>query len=446
MRAGAVYVPFDAWSPAPRIATLAADCGLWGLFADRALAELAHAWEPAPAFIATPTIECNGATATASLPPPLRTSDDLAYLLYTSGSTGTPKGVMLTHAHALNFVTWAADEIGLNPGDRVASHAPFHFDLSIFDLWASLSRGAQVALLDPVTARFPRAVAEWIVDRQITVWYSVPSALVQLLPQAAALAGNRLRAVLFAGEVFPHTALQAWRTLLPQAQFYNWYGPTETNVCTHYRLPPEETPDPLPIGRACPNFELAVLDEQQQPVAPGREGYLWARGPGILAGYWGDPARSAQVTSLRAASGGECTAGPGPPLQRWYNTGDVVRLKDGLYYFLGRRDDVVKCRGYRISLLEVEQALLACPAVRQAVVLALPEPTRASSLAAYVLRLEGAQLQEADLRRSLADRLPAYMIPDTILVNAVLPLTSTGKVDRQRLRQAAGSSAAPPPA
>ncbi|MGH9483591.1 MAG: AMP-binding protein, partial [Terriglobales bacterium] len=291
LRAGCMYVPLDPWAPPARIEALAADCGLGALLTGAAGAALARQWSSPPALCWDWEHGALPATAATAWQPPANTSDELAYILYTSGSTGVPKGVMLTHAHALNFIHWAADEVGLHPGDRVASHAPFHFDLSIFDLWATLSRGATVCLLDAVTARFPRAVAAWIDQRHITVWYSVPSALVQMLPHAAA-AGGRLRAVVFAGEVFPAAALRAWRAALPHAAFHNWFGPTETNVCTHFALPAlaggaDGVPDPMPIGYACPNFELAVRDEAGDPVPADTPGFLWARGPGILAGYWG---------------------------------------------------------------------------------------------------------------------------------------------------------------
>ena len=365
-----------------------------------------------------------------------RTSDDLAYVLYTSGSTGVPKGVMLTHAHALNFLAWAGAEVGLRPGDRVASHAPFHFDLSVFDLWASLTRGATVCLLDTVTARFPRAVADWVCERRISVWYSVPSALVQLLPHGERVAQGGVRALLFAGEVFPPPALAAWRQLLPRASLHNWYGPTETNVCTYYRLPRGRgaTPAPLPLGTACPNFELAIWDEAGEAVTAGAAGFLWARGPGILAGYWGDAERSRQVTRWRAGA-------DGGPAQRWYNTGDLVRRgEDGLLYFEGRRDDVIKLRGYRVALREVERALESCAGVRQAAVVAAGADA-AAVLVGYVAA-DPEAVSAGELRRRLSQLLPAYMLPERIEVRASLPATSSGKVDRQSLRgPAAGAPA-----
>lgn len=438
LRAGAVYVPLDRRAPEARIAALAADAALWGLFADAAGCQAVARWPQAPAWTAAlddATLDRADPAADAPAPGRATLSDDLAYILYTSGSTGVPKGVMLTHAHALNFALWAGAAVELGRGDRVASHAPFHFDLSIFDLWASLNRGAEVCLLDAVTAQFPRAVADWIVEHGVTVWYSVPSALIQLLPYAGALARSSLRAIIFAGEVFPLPALERWRQALPQARFYNWYGPTETNVCSHFPVPPlpQPLPDPLPIGVACPNFELMVADEALEPVGAGAEGYLWARGPGLLAGYWGDPERTRQVTRVRPKPTG------GPP-ERWYNTGDLVRLQaDGQLYFQGRRDHLIKVRGYRVSLLEIETALAACRGVAQAVVL---PPAPQAGLEAHVLAADGADLDTAALRQVLAERLPAYMVPDRIVAHAELPLTSTGKIDRRLLLQLRHTSAA----
>lgn len=426
LRAGGVYVPFDPQAPAARVARLAANAQLRFLIADEELR--ARGGEALARLAPAPGGEDEGA-----LPEPEITSDDLAYILYTSGSTGEPKGVMLTHAHALNFVAWAGGEFGVTADDRLASHAPFHFDLSIFDLWAGLGRGAEVCLLDRVTASFPAAVSDWVGAHRITVWYSVPSALVKLLPSLESAAGaaqwQSLRWLLFAGEPMPVAALARWRTRLPQARFANLYGPTETNVCTFYRVPalPAPLPDPLPIGRPCPNFVLELLDEERRPVAAGATGYLWVRGPGVFAGYWGDDALTAARTLPWAPAGRSAAGAP-----RLYDTGDrVSRGTDGLLYFHGRNDDLVKCRGYRIALGEVEAALLACPGARQAAVIARPSRAAASWLHAVVVGEPG--LDAAQLRAFCGQRLPAYMIPERIEMVATLPETSTGKVDRVRL-------------
>lgn len=431
LRAGAIYVPLDPWAPPARIEALATDCSLALLLCDPDHAAPAAAWRRPPALLWTLSPELVSDSIAALWRSVPAVADDVAYILYTSGSTGVPKGVMLTHAHALNFIRWAAAATALVPGDRVASHAPFHFDLSIFDLWASLSHGATVCLLDPVTARFPRAVADWILACHITVWYSVPSALVALLPYAPQLAST-LRLIAFAGEVFPPPALRAWRDAAPAVAFHNWFGPTETNVCAHYALSASSvTPSPLPIGHACPNFELAIADEEALPLPPGASGFLWARGPGVFAGYWADPDRSRSATRLRP--------GPGGRPQLWYNTGDIVcRDEAGALLFLGRRDHMIKLRGYRISLLEIESALASCPGVRRAAVVPSPAAGPPSGLRAVLVPAASAPPPLPDLLAFLRRRLPAYMLPDAFEFCSALPETSNGKVDRQRLQSGLG--------
>ena len=163
---------------------------------------------------------------------------DLAYILYTSGSTGDPKGIMHTHRSALAFARWAADEYGLRPADRLSNHAPLHFDLSTFDLFAGALAGATTVIIPEAVTRFPASVSKLMQDERISVWYSVPFALTQML-----LRGNigardltDLRWLLFAGEVFPTKYLRQLMAALPHVRFSNLYGPTETNVCTYYHV------------------------------------------------------------------------------------------------------------------------------------------------------------------------------------------------------------------
>lgn len=509
LRAGGVYVPLDPFAPAERLARLIGDCGVRILVADPTLPAAAALWPLLAAAAAPPrhvllvpaeggegdaagseagTSEAGRAAAmrqeaSRAVPPPAglhprgwdegpapdrrsaarelppRLSEDLAYVLYTSGSTGEPKGVMLSHAHAINFAHWAADEAQIGPEDRVAGMAPLHFDLSIFDLFATWSRGACLLPLDGVTARFPAAVAAFLEERRATVCYAVPSALTRLLPFCQPPHGARLEAlrrVIFAGEVFPPAALRAWRERLPRVVFHNWYGPTETNVCAAYRLPglPAELPEPLPIGRALPNFELLAGDEQARPVAAGEPGLLWARGPMFL-GYWGDPDR--------AAANRVCIRGEGGEERWWYNTGDWARRDaEGEWRFEGRKDDLVKCRGYRVSLLEIQQTLLRAPGVRAAAVIPVGEPGGEQRLLAFVAAAGSGDAERdesgereagnaaggagnaatptaADLRAWCARSLPGYMIP-AIRLLPELPETTTGKVDREQLRRMAAAT------
>jgi len=451
MKAGAAHVPVDPGTPPARLAFIARDCGVAGLVtvAGRAgaLDEAFAGSAPMRAlWFADP------ASATASALPPLLTgipgvawaelssegdapvavhalADDLAYILYTSGSTGEPKGVMLSHRNALAFVEWAGDTFQLTHRDRLANHAPFHFDLSTFDLFAGARAGAAVFPLSPRIASFPAAVArQWTEDR-LTVWYATPSSLVLMLTRGglASLDLGTLRVLLFAGEVFPVKYLRDLMRLAPRARFANLYGPTETNVCTWYEVPsPPEEDRPLPIGSATPYDEVLVLDESLKPVAAGAPGELWVRGASVMHGYWGRPERTAlSLQPVEFAPGITDVA---------YRTGDLVRTRgDGHLEFLGRRDHQIKTRGYRVELGEIETVLHRHPGVDEAVVVAIPDEEITHRLKAVVVLKSGSALDEAGLKQHCAESLPRYMVPETLEFRAQLPRTSSGKVDRRSL-------------
>ncbi|MGH2722670.1 MAG: amino acid adenylation domain-containing protein [Actinomycetota bacterium] len=445
LKAGACYVPFDPQAPVARLAYIAGNCGVRVLLTDGGKADhwaglveggspvetlvVLDAAEPPPG---PPGARVLGAGALDHQPaaPPEgvgAVDEDLAYILYTSGSTGTPKGVMLTHRNALAFVLWAADLLAIGPQDRLSSHAPLHFDLSVFDLFAAAAAGASVSLVPPRAAMFPADLARFIEERQITVWYSVPSALTMLVTRGGLRGGElpSLRAVVFAGEVFPTKYLRRLMELLPHAAFYNWYGPTETNVCTWYRVPelPPDRAEPIPIGRAIANDEVAVVTEEGTRAAPGEVGELHVRGATVMKGYWGDPERTA-ATLVPTPWGGP----PGVA----YRTGDlVVEEGDGNLRFLGRKDAQIKSRGYRIELGEIETTLYAHPSVVECSVAAIPDELVTNRIKAFVV-VRG-DVDHAELAGFCAGRLPRYMIPEVFEFRDVLPKTSTGKIDRQAL-------------
>jgi amino acid adenylation domain-containing protein len=446
MKAGAVYVPLDPKAPAPRLAKIWRDCSISALVstsgrASTLLSELeGHAPRltllvdddsPVP-MTGTDVLRYEEATADAAADPGIRVvDDDLAYILYTSGSTGTPKGVMLSHRHALNFVRWCASTIGVGPDDRLSNHAPLHFDLSVFDLYLAALGGATVVPVPDEQAYFGTELVRFVEEEGITVWYSVPSALMLMartLPQDGS--ASRLRAVVFAGEVYPTPELRHLRSLLPNVELWNLYGPTETNVCTYHRvrdLPEDHVP--IPIGRACGNTEVFALRDDGRPADVGDEGELYVRGAAVMAGYWGRPEQGGEVL----------VADPLRPGRREpvYRTGDLVRLRaDGEYDFLGRRDHQVKSRGYRIELGDVEAALGADPSLLESATVGVPHPDWGTAIVAWVVPRDGAEVTEATVKRFVAEVLPRYMVPSRVEVVDVLPRTSTGKVDRQRLLDA----------
>jgi amino acid adenylation domain-containing protein len=410
LKAGACYVPLDPKSPAPRLATIIADSGIAVVFADEATGELA-----AGLGAAVVPWDAVRAERDDNLPAARAIETDLAYILYTSGSTGTPKGVMISHRASLTFVEWAADCAGLRAEDRVGSPAPLHFDLSVFDIFAACRAAACMVVVPEMTAMFPARLAEWMQREQITVWYSVPSVLTMLASYGnlknADLSG--MRAVIFAGEVFPAKHLSALMAVLPGPRYLNWYGPTETNVCTWYEVPPGgELSKPVPIGKPCANTDAFVVG-----------GELYVRGPGLMRGYWGQREKTGQVLVRNPFQDAyEETA---------YRTGDLVTLDaDGNYVFLGRRDGMVKTRGYRVELGEVETALYGHPAIREAVVLPVPDELLGNRLRAVIGTAGADGLTREEVLDHCRRRLPAYMVPDVVEFCDALPRTSNGKVDR----------------
>ncbi|CAN5386134.1 N/A [soil metagenome] len=447
MKTGACYVPVDANAPGQRLEEIGRQCGFRALITSNALyaklgAGLFEGNQMRALFFvdevpetAPPLPALAFADALPSLPgedPGVPTIDhDLAYILFTSGSTGTPKGVMLSHLNALTFVNWSVETFGITAQDRLSNHAPFNFDLSVFDIFVAVKAGAAISLVPEGLSVFPLQLSSFIQDQKITVWYSVP--MVLMLLQARGKLEQRdlsaLRIILFAGEVFPTKHLRALMDQLPDKRYANLYGPTETNVCAYYEVAPisPEQTAPIPIGKACANTDLIAINaDGQRVVGPGEEGLLYARGSTVMQGYYGRPENTAAsfIPNLFAAGREE----------KLYCTGDWVTIdENGNYLFVGRKDHMIKTRGYRVELGEIEAIMVAHPAVDEAVALPIPDEAIGNTIHAVVTIANNGSLDLMQLKTHCAEKLPAYMVPEKIEFRDSLPRTDNGKIDRRRL-------------
>jgi amino acid adenylation domain-containing protein len=443
LKSGAAYVPLDPGAPQERLERIVRACDIRCLVTHDARRKGAVALTEMPDSPLAAVIGLTQPLARdlpgwswdelyRAAPGPCddagRTADDTAYVIYTSGSTGEPKGIVHSHSSGLAYARMAADLYGLTPVDRLSNLPPLHFDQSIFDYFSGVAAGACTVIIPEAYAKLPASLSELMQRERLTVWYSVPYALIQLLLHGV-LAERDLRAlrcVLFGGEPFPPKHLAALMALWPQARFYNVYGPAEVNQCTSHLVPADIGLQGQPaVGRPCPNVELLLVDDADRPVAQGEAGELLIRTPTMMRGYFGTGSPVGDTFYFRSNEDGT--------EDRFYRSGDLLREdRQGLLHFLGRRDRQVKVRGFRVELDEVEAIMTAHPAVQEAAAVLNPAG-EAAVLAVSVTLAEAADCDERALRQYAAQHLPGYAVPERITILTVFPRTTTGKIDRNRL-------------
>ncbi|MFJ5557155.1 amino acid adenylation domain-containing protein [Streptomyces sp. NPDC093250] len=417
LKSGAAYLPVDPDYPADRIAHMLADSGTGTVIT---LAGIADRLQLAAAAVLLLDKE-----HTAEPPAePARPAhpDDPAYLIYTSGSTGLPKGVIVTHRAIVNRLAWMQGTYGLTADDRVLQKTPSSFDVSVWEFFWPLLEGAAVVLAKPDGHRDPAYLAALVREEGVTTLHFVPSMLEAFLQSGEVIDdpswAASLRRVFSSGEALPTAAAHRWRELTG-VPLHNLYGPTEAAVdVTHHLVDGADQGVTVPIGRPVWNTGLRVLDTCLRPVPDGVPGELYLTGVQLARGYHARPALTAE----------RFTADPyGPPGTRMYRTGDLVRRRpDGVIEYLGRTDRQVKLRGNRIELGEIEAALTRLPSVAQAAV-----TVRDNALVAYVVLSVTSAAD--DLRAALEGTLPAPMVPTAYVVLDALPLTPSGKLDRNVL-------------
>ncbi len=427
IKAGAAYLPLDVDAPVGRNSFILSDARASAILTTP---EWANAITPAhpPYFVRSFSLfgrELVLLQWKRSYQDAIEIPADLAYILYTSGSTGKPKGVMITHSNALCFIHWCADQFEVTSRDVFSSIAPFHFDLSIFDLYTAISKGACVVLIDAVSVKNPMLLCEVIQRFSITCWYATPTTLKMMLRfgRMDRYQFDSLRLILFAGEVFPVAPLNELRSRWSQAQFYNLYGPTETNVCTYFALSgaiDSHQEEPFPIGTACPYSTCYILvGNDPQILKPGLEGELLVGGQSVMAGYLNNPDRSAEC--LLDFNGEKC-----------YCTGDLVRVDKNLaIHYHGRKDRMIKRNGYRIELGEIESALHTHPDISEAGVVHQQKGANGSEtqIIAFYGSQSGDEISIVQLQEFLTGFVPMYMLPDQYVHLQEIPKTSTHKVN-----------------
>jgi len=358
---------------------------------------------------------------------------DLGYIMYTSGSTGNPKGMMHTHHGSVTYANWGRAYVGMQSSDKVASHAPLHFDLSIFDFFSTARAGATVVLVPEAITRFPASWTKYIEDEQISIVFTVPYTLTTMLEQGVMEKRNldSLRWILFGGEPFPPNQLRKFMQELPNVRLTNIYGPAEAPCCTCYDIPSPlpAGDDPLPIGVVSSNSEDIIIDENDDDCTPGESGELCIRSSTLMRGYWNREDLNAGAFLERRP--------PGQLPKQYYRTGDrVFRHADGQLRFLGRIDRMVKTRGHRVELDEVEATIAKHDHVLEVAAFVVPDEYGSQIIMAALVPKPGIQIDKSEIHKLLRANLPTYAIPQDIFSMQALPHTSSGKIDRRALTHA----------
>ncbi|CAI8913246.1 Non-ribosomal peptide synthetase [Pseudomonas marginalis] len=415
IKAGGAYVPLDPDYPAERLAYMLKDSGVHLLLTQTALLDRV----PSAEGVCVIAMDSLHLDSWPTQPPGLHLDgDNLAYVIYTSGSTGQPKGVGNTHAALAERLQWMQATYQLNDSDVLMQKAPISFDVSVWECFWPLITGCRLVLAGPGEHRDPHRIAQLVQAHGVTTLHFVPPLLQLFIDEPLVPECTSLRRLFSGGEALPAELRNRVLAQLPAVQLHNRYGPTETAInVTHWHCTADDG-ERSPIGRPLGNVICRVLDEQLNPLPAGVPGELCIGGIGLARGYLG----RAGLTAERFVADPLGEAGA-----RLYRSGDRARWSaDGVLEYLGRLDQQVKLRGFRVEPEEIEARLLALDGVAQAVVL-----VRDAQLIGYYTA--HAALDEQDVKAALAAELPEYMVPAQLMRLDAMPLSPSGKLDRRAL-------------
>jgi amino acid adenylation domain-containing protein len=417
LKAGATYVPLDPSYPKNRLAMLLEDSGVRLVVTHPCVAKQLPqgSWQ---------AIVMEACALNLDAGSQIRNADraNLAYIIFTSGSTGRPKGVQITHANLLNLISWHQRAFAVTPNDKATMHASPGFDAAVWEIWPYLAAGASVAVVDENIRTSPEGLRDWIVANQITISF-LPTALAEAMVDLPWPAQTALRFLLTGADT-----LRRYPPVGLPFDLVNNYGPTEcTVVATSGIVSSEAQPAAMPsIGRPIDDVQIYLVDEQLQSVQEGTPGEILIGGASVGRGYLnGSDLTDQKFIADRFGNNQD---------GRLYRTGDLARrLPDGQLAFLGRIDEQVKVRGYRIEPGEITAVLEQHSTIRSSFVTACSDNSGETRLIAYIVPAANAHLSADELRRFLGEHLPEYMVPSVFVPIAGLPLTPHGKVDRTAL-------------